>query len=246
MAVAVDSPFVLNIVQTQTPLPSGGTFVAGRRRRINNDPYGGEGYVWEDINAPVDTEEPTPVKATQDSEDEHLILPGEPIIEQPIELRSVAAKRLDQLRQHLIDLSLSQEISTSQRPYHGYSLDNLHLSTAGLQDWQSPEASCAKYSDRFSSPNPNFNQEWQQFTRDAIFAPRLRPQPPPVQAIYDPGACIAPPSPYQPSSSHERLDNEHTSFYNFRPELAFEMDVHCNSWSSLMAQRRRKIVAVAW
>ena len=244
MAVAVDSPFVLNIVQTQTPLPSGGIFVAGRRRRINNDPYGGEGYVWEDINVPVDTEEGTPVKATENSEDS--ILSGETIIEQPIELRSVAAKRLDQLRQHLIDLSLSQEVSISQRPYQGYSIDNLHLSTAGLQDWQSPQASCAQYYDRFSPPNPNFNQEWQQFTRNSVFGPRLRPQAPPVQAVYDPGACVAPLSPYQPSSSHERLDNEQASSYSFRPELAFEMDVQCNSWSSLMAQRRRKIVAVAW
>jgi hypothetical protein len=246
MAAAVDSPFVLDISKVDVPLPSGGTFVAGRRRRINNDPYGGEGYVWEDITAPADNDQDISSETIPDLEHESPNVSSQIQAEEPVILRSVAAQRLDQLRQHLIDLSLSQEVSRSQRPYQGYSIDNLHLSMAGLQDWQSPQASCAQYSDRFSAPNPNSNQEWQQYTRNAIFGPGLRPQVPPIQSIGDTGASITPHAPYQQKLGRERLDTEQSPLHSLRSELAFEMDVHCNSWSSLMAQRRRKIAAVAW
>ena len=245
MAVAVDSPFILNITNTAIPIPSGGTFVAGRRRRINNDPYGGEGYVWEDITVPVEAEEGTPIEAVQNSENKNLNLPDQSIPEQPIELRSVAAKRLDQLRQHLIDLSIFQRTSQLERPFQGYSIDNVHLSMAGLQDWQSPQGSCAQHSNRVSPSSPSFNQEWQQFMQNAIFGSGLRPKLAP-RTTGNPGAFVALPTLHQSKPCPQRLDNEPTQSCDLRPELAFEMDVHCNSWSSLMAQRRRTIAAVAW
>lgn len=185
MAV-VESPFLQNVSFAE--IPQGGTFVAGRkRRRINNDPYGGDGFVWDDcdeVSNAADTE-PKIIDTTWSFEvgglEPATFAPAH-VAELPEQQRSSATRRLDQVRQHLLDLSIRRPVSTpvSSQSY-GFSLDNIHMGIGNLYEWSSPQWNCPRNQNLLPSSNPDFDQEWQQFTRSVLFAPP--PQPVPSFAI---------------------------------------------------------------
>jgi hypothetical protein len=218
----------------------GGTFVAGRQRRINNDPYGGEGFVWEDISVPSGEEQDVPAKTTQEAGDACLKPVCSAVADILPEQRSVATKRLDQLKRHLLDILPVKEA------VEGFSLDNIHLGIGQLQDWQAPRWNCAQY----TSPAPmghHFDHEWQDYAQRVLFGPQeLQPA-----MAYGSGHdnLIGSQWPDAPEHRMDDCDSRQTSSHGSRRrvlEVSFEpVDVHCNSWSSLRAHRRRRIAAIA-
>lgn len=235
MAVAVESPFAHYFSAMNVELPqTGGTFVAGRRRRINNDPYGGDGYVWEDMVAPIEAEGHTQQEApeTESHVDSQILEAADVQAEQ----RSVATLRLEQLKQHLVDIIPP---TSPARPIEGLSLDNIHLS--GLHDWQSPAFSCQSYKPNLRT-NSLCNQEWQDYARGILFAPVDRHITPiqmsEIRENQTRGWPDEPPHGIisRASSSH----GEGSKKFQFEP-----LDIVCSPWSSLMACGRRETMQMA-
>lgn len=232
MAVAVESPFAHYFSAMNVALPqTGGTFVAGRRRRINNDPYAGDGYVWEDMVAPTEAEEEVEPAATVAETEAHLNPHVLEAADVQAEQRSVATLRLEQVKQHLIDIIPS---TSPGRPLEGLSLDNLHLS--GLQDWQSPAFSCQQYRPSLRS-SALCTQEWQDYARGILFAPVDR-HISRVEADKVRESLVRswPEKPQHGMISKASSQNEDGSKkFQFEP-----VDIVCSPWSSLMACGRRE------
>lgn len=233
MAVAVESPFTLMAWDPSIQLSTQGTFVAGRRRtRRNNDPYGGEGYVWEDITVPTAEEEPIPGPVLE--QESHLALqdpiePSDAIAEQ----QSVATQRLDQIKQHLIDILPPPR----RRRVEGFSMDNIHL--GGVQEWQPPFLNCPRMS---FQPRSLCNQEWQNYARSVLFQPQTQHMNPTSNHQTPPEALHS----RLPNRTGPELRSERGVKSEKRQSALFfeQLDVHC-SWSSLMAHRRREVAQLA-
>lgn len=240
MAVAVESPFVLNISQAPIEIPQHGTFVAGRRRRINNDPYGGDGYVWEDITNPSNIEEDRSAQYVQDSDNDVQKQSCLTESSSAPERQSVATQRLVQLKEHMID------ILPPKRAVDGFSLDNIHFGMGGLQDWQPPPLNCPQYPPNCRT-NLHLNQEWQDYARNVLF----RPQEQQLQWIESSKQSNDIFSQWDEASHRgtEVKDTPQTKAQSARKrddDISFEsLDVTCSSWSSLMAHRRRQIAEIA-
>ena len=231
MAVVAASPFVLNFSDTPIDLPQHGTFVAGRRRRINNDPYGGEGYVWEDIPVPTEVEEDA--SGLVPEQEDHVSVQDDPGTADVLtQQQSVATRRLDQIKgqikKHLLDV-LPPTLPPT-RMVEGFSLDNIHLG--------GPLLNCPRYSTNLR-PQPFCDQEWQNYARNVL----LSPQKQQFQANHW-------------SEDHQYLSTEMSA--GLHDSLAHQSNLHPphrltelslepldNPWSSLMAHGRRKIAAIA-
>lgn len=240
MAVAVESPFAL--CTSIDNIPTCGTFVAGRRRRINNDPYGGEGYVWEDITAPSEDGQDTSASTGTASEAGDTCLKPSCTAAADIlpEQRSVATKRLDQLKRHLLDILPPKKV------VEGFSLDNIHLGIGQLQDWEAPQWNYAQYACP-APTNLQFNHDWQNYAQRVLFGPQeLQPA-----MAYGSGKDSATRAPWPDTPEHSvdirnSLRIDYSDDRRRAWEVSFEpVDVHCNSWSSLMAHRRRQIADIA-
>lgn len=227
MAVAVESPFALTFLTTNIEVPqTGGTFVAGRRRRINNDPYGGEGYVWEDIVAPSEAEEDI-AQATVDT-GSHVETMKAEVGDVMSEQQSVATLRLQQLKQHLV------EIIPPKRPIEGLSLDNIHL--GGLQDWTSLAPNCQSYFPGFRTSSI-CNQEWQDYARSVLFAPQDQH----VRSSPLDQSRVTPPQHWIDETQHSIVSKASSQHREGVKKFQFEpLDIACSPWSSLMAHRRRE------
>jgi hypothetical protein len=232
MDVTVESPFNLNVLSTSIDLPHNGTFVAGRRRRINNDPYGGEGYVWEDITIPDEVGEDTAELST--SETGYQLAGGSTpeLVDVPIEQQSVATQRLHQIKGHMIDV-----LPAPKRMVEGFSLDNIHLGGAGILDWQPPSLSCPRYSATVQLRSFCNSHEWQKYARDMLLTPQNQLSHANHRSE-NPQDVLSQPW----DGLHYRIADQ--SIHQPRHSFS-EIEPLDNPWSSLMAHRRRTIAAIA-
>ena len=112
-----------------------------RRTRVNQDPYGGDGFVWDDSDS-FDREAVEDVFVGEEQQADDLCSESvdRDIVEQSPETRSIAVQRLDQLQRHLASCSLH----TSQRH---------ELRMGEMLHWQ--------------QPRQTWWREMQNFQRDA-------------------------------------------------------------------------------
>ena len=233
MAVVAVSPFALTFSDTPIDLPQNGTFVAGRRRRINNDPYGGEGYVWEDMPIPIEVEEDA-ASLIPEQEDHASVQGGSGAADVLNQQQSVATRRLDQIKdqikQHLLDI-VSPEPPAQNRMVEGFSLDNIHLG--------GPMMNCPQCPTNLR-PQPFCNQqEWQDYARAILF----RPQEQQLQANHRSESQQVLLTQSSDRAHHNLINQSNVQPRDRLAELSLEpLD---NPWSSLMAHRRREIAAIA-
>ena len=244
MALAIESPFGHDVT---AGISQGTTPEMGRlKRRINNDPYGGEGYLWDEVVSDRHHDNDL-ISLGTSGNGTSVDLLSEPTVVHASGERLSAVQRLDQLRQHLIDLVGPALTATpEQKCFEGLSLDNIHLGIGALQEWRSPH--WAEQRDLcYPQPRQQFNQEWQQYAHHKLFGPHSQQYPLPRDSRHQ--HMISAQhynTPYADPDVRDSLrepangKGENISIRAFEP-----IDVHCNSWSSCLAHRRREIAAIA-